>query len=137
MSSPPDYPSDYFFDPAHYWFCRRGTVVSSGLSLFFAESAGATPSVEPCAKPGDELAAGDVFARARAGGATVELRMPLAAKLREFNPKLAAEPSVLASDPHGEGWIASFDPGEAPPPPGLLARDVYVERFVSGGRANA
>jgi glycine cleavage system H protein len=56
-------------------------------------------------KVGRKLAEHDVFGTIEAVKAVSELYSPLAGEVTEVNARLDAEPSLVNSDPYGEGWM--------------------------------
>ena len=103
-------PADLSYTKSHEWVrtLADGTV-EIGITdhaqhalgdLVFVEvpDAGRTVKAdEPCAVVESVKAASDVYA-------------PIAGQITAGNPRLAAEPEVVNSDPYGEGWLMRLKP---------------------------
>jgi glycine cleavage system H protein len=103
-------PADLKYTKSHEWLrtLADGTV-EIGITdhaqhalgdLVFVEVPEAGRTVkdrEPCAVVESVKAASDVYA-------------PLAGQIAAGNPRLAAEPETVNSDPYGEGWLMRIRP---------------------------
>jgi glycine cleavage system H protein len=103
-------PADLRYTKSHEWVrtLADGTV-EIGITdhaqhalgdLVFVEvpDAGRTVKAdEPCAVVESVKAASDVYA-------------PIAGQIAAGNPRLAAEPEVVNTDPYGEGWLMRLKP---------------------------
>jgi len=103
-------PADLKYTKSHEWVRTLGDgTVEIGITdhaqhalgdLVFVEvpDAGRTVKAdEPCAVVESVKAASDVYA-------------PIAGQITAGNPRLAAEPEVVNSDPYGEGWLMRLKP---------------------------
>jgi len=103
-------PADLSYTKSHEWVRTLGDgTVEVGITdhaqhalgdLVFVEvpDAGRTVKAdEPCAVVESVKAASDVYA-------------PIAGQITAGNPRLAAEPEVVNSDPYGEGWLMRLKP---------------------------
>ena len=103
-------PADLKYTKSHEWVRTLGDgTVEIGITdhaqhalgdLVFVEvpDAGRTVKAdEPCAVVESVKAASDVYA-------------PIAGQITVGNPRLAAEPEVVNSDPYGEGWLMRLKP---------------------------
>jgi len=103
-------PADLKYTKSHEWVRTLGHgTVEIGITdhaqhalgdLVFVEvpDAGRTVKAdEPCAVVESVKAASDVYA-------------PIAGQITAGNPRLAAEPEVVNSDPYGEGWLMRLKP---------------------------
>ncbi len=104
-------PADLKYTKSHEWVRTLGDgTVEIGITdhaqhalgdLVFVEvpDAGRTVKAdEPCAVVESVKAASDVYA-------------PIAGQITAGNPRLAAEPEVVNTDPYGEGWLMRLKPG--------------------------
>ena len=69
----------------------------------------------------------DVFGTIEAVGAVTELFSPLGGTVLATNPRLADEPSLLNSDPYGDGWLVRLRPRSMAERDELLGPDEYRE----------
>ena len=103
-------PADLRYTKSHEWVRTLGDgTVEIGITdhaqhalgdLVFVEvpDAGRTVKAdEPCAVVESVKAASDVYA-------------PIAGQITAGNPRLAAEPEVVNTDPYGEGWLMRLKP---------------------------
>ena len=103
-------PADLKYTKSHEWVRTLGDgTVEIGITdhaqhalgdLVFVEvpDAGRTVKAdEPCAVVESVKVASDVYA-------------PIAGQITAGNPRLAAEPEVVNSDPYGEGWLMRLKP---------------------------
>ena len=127
-------PPDLRYTKSHEWIrtLTDGTV-EIGITdhakhelgdLVFVEvpEAGRTVKAdEPCAVVESVKAASDVYA-------------PLAGEVTAGNPKLAAEPEVVNTDPYGEGWLMRLKPAAgAVAAAGLLSAAEYQQVLDAEG----
>jgi glycine cleavage system H lipoate-binding protein len=91
-------------------------------------------------RPGTILRRGEPVAVLHAGGRSVPIEAPLNGMVVRTNPRVAADPALLARDPYGEGWLFSATPADESYkklPAGsaaaswLLAEADRLERFLA------
>ena len=76
-------------------------------------------------KPGDALAAHQVFGTIEAVKAVADLYAPLAGTVVEVNGALDADPAVVNRDPYGTGWMVKLRLANAADLDSLLGADAY------------
>ena len=76
-------------------------------------------------KVGKKVGAHDVFGTIEAVKAVSELYSPLAGEVIEVNPRLDGEPSLVNSDPYGEGWMIKLKVPSSTDRSGLLDATAY------------
>ncbi len=99
-------PADLRYTKEHEYVKRTDdpSVVIVGITDFAQGELGDVVYVElPAA--GATFAANDVFGTVEAVKAVSELYCPLAGEVVEVNPRLDGEPSLVNSDPYGDGWM--------------------------------
>jgi glycine cleavage system H lipoate-binding protein len=94
---------------AHLWVETALGAVVVGLTRALAADLGAEPQVT-LPVPGASLEAGDLVATVRAPAGTVGIWAPVGGAVLTVNPKLAEDPSLLARDPEGAGWLLRLAP---------------------------
>lgn len=99
-------PSDLLYTQEHEYVKSTATpgVVQIGITDYAQGELGDIVYVE-LPKPGSAFGAHDVFGTIEAVKAVSELFAPLAGEIVEVNPRLDKEPSLVNSDPYGEGWM--------------------------------
>ena len=75
-------------------------------------------------KVGRKLGEHDVFGTIEAVKAVSELYSPLAGEVAEINSRLDGEPSLVNSDPYGDGWMIKVKVASATSP-SLLGAEAY------------
>jgi glycine cleavage system H protein len=127
-------PADLTYTKSHEWLRTLADgVVEIGITdhaqqalgdLVFVEVPEAGRSVkadEPCAVVESVKAASDVYA-------------PIAGVIAAGNPRLAAEPEVVNTDPYGEGWLMRLKPASgALAAAGLLSAADYRKLLEAEG----
>ena len=112
-------PTDLKYTNDHEWVrLEDNNIAYVGITDFAQGELGELVYVE-VETVEETIAMGEVFGTVEAVKTTSELYMPLSGKVLEFNPKLAEDegddPTLLNSDPYGDGWIikiAYTDPAE-------------------------
>ena len=99
-------PADLRYTKDHEYVKPSGdpNVVIVGITDFAQGELGDVVFVD-LPKVGRKLAEHDVFGTIEAVKAVSELYSPLAGEVTEVNAKLDAEPSLVNSDPYGDGWM--------------------------------
>ena len=110
-------PSDLRYTKDHEYVKPSGdpNVVFIGITDFAQGELGDVVFVD-LPKVGRKLAEHDVFGTIEAVKAVSELYSPLAGEVTEVNAKLDAEPSLVNSDPYGEGWMIKMKVASATGP---------------------
>ncbi|HEX5581563.1 MAG TPA: glycine cleavage system protein GcvH [Gemmatimonadaceae bacterium] len=99
-------PADLRYTQEHEYVKRTDdpSVVTIGITDFAQGELGDVVYVElPSA--GATFGANDVFGTVEAVKAVSELFCPLAGEIVEVNERLDGEPSLVNSDPYGDGWM--------------------------------
>ena len=99
-------PQDLRYTKDHEYVKPSGdpNVVIVGITDFAQGELGDVVFVD-LPKVGRKVAEHDVFGTIEAVKAVSELYSPLAGEVVEVNARLDAEPSLVNSDPYGEGWM--------------------------------
>lgn len=106
-------PTDLKYTQEHEWIrIEENNIAYVGITDFAQGELGELVYVE--VETVDEtLTIGEVFGTVEAVKTTSELYMPLSGKVLAFNPKLdeneGDDPTLLNSDPYGEGWIIKLE----------------------------
>jgi glycine cleavage system H protein len=107
-----------------------GAVVTIGITDFAQGELGDVVYVE-LPKVGAKYGAHDVFGTIEAVKAVSELFSPLAGEIVEINGRLDAEPSLVNSDPYGDGWMIKLKVANGGDKSGLMTADAY-RKHVGG-----
>jgi len=88
----------------HEWIKVSGNEAYIGITDFAQHELGDIVYVDI---PSEDsvLEQDEVFGSIEAVKTVSDLLMPVSGKILEFNVEIEAEPSLINSDPYGEGWI--------------------------------
>lgn len=98
-------PQALFFHRGHGWLKRETSdVVRLGMDDYARKLVGSVDSVE-LPEVGQSLSQGGQGWGLRVDGATIPMLSPVNGKVIEVNRAAQADPSLVSSDPFGEGWL--------------------------------
>ena len=106
----------------HEWLDIDGDVVTVGITDFAAEKLGDVVFVELPAVDSD-LASGTVVGEIESTKSVGELFAPVNGSVTEANAAVVDDPSLVNSDPFGDGWLIKVRFSELPA--NLLSWDEY------------
>ncbi len=122
-----DVRSDLQYTKEHeYVKSDGGDVVTVGITDFAQGELGDVVYVE-LPKVGATYKEHDVFGTIEAVKAVSELFMPLAGEVTEVNARLDGEPSLVNSDPYGDGWMVKIRLSDPAARDALLSADDYTK----------
>ncbi len=98
---------DLLFTETHEWLSVEGDVATLGLTDYAQGELGDIVFVE-LPEAGRSLAAGDVLTTVESVKSVSELYAPIEGEIVEGNAALEDDPSLINSDPYGNGWIAKL-----------------------------
>lgn len=101
-------------------------VVQVGITDYAQDQLGDVVFVE-LPKKGSQFGAHDVFGTIEAVKAVSELFSPLTGEVVEVNSRLDKEPSLVNSDPYGEGWMIKLKVSNAAEREKLLDPQAYTK----------
>ncbi len=106
------FPENLKYTKDHEWVRVEDNVAYVGITDFAQSELGEIVYVE-VDTVGNTLSQEDVFGTAEAVKTTSDLFMPVSGKVVEFNSAIAEgegdDPTLLNSDPYGEGWIIKVE----------------------------
>jgi glycine cleavage system H lipoate-binding protein len=99
-------PKEGEFDQGRFWYSRRGSVLTLGLTSYGIESLG---DLEEITFPdeGEHLGEGDEIVTVEGTRGTLELVLPTKGLVLEVNP-IASDLSLIAEDPVENGWLLRY-----------------------------
>jgi glycine cleavage system H protein len=110
----------------HEWIKVKGEEAYIGITDFAQHELGDIVYVD-ISSEGAKLDQEEVFGSIEAVKTVSDLLMPVSGEVLEFNVEIEGEPSLINTDPYGEGWIIKIkmtNPSEAN---NLLTADQYKE----------
>ncbi len=101
------FPNDRVYSQSHEWHKVEGDELVLGLSQFAVDQLTDVTYVE--VKPvGTVFEAGESIGEVESVKTTSDVYCAASGEIVEVNSKVVDDPSLLNSDPHGEGWLAKI-----------------------------
>ena len=123
-------PADRRYAETHEWHMQEGDLVVVGLTQFavdqltditFAEMQGEGTTVE----------AGGEIGEVESVKTSSDVYSGISGEIVQINSALADDPSVLNTDPFGEGWLVKIRPSNPDELDGLMNAATYEEKNPS------
>lgn len=118
--------SDKRYTKEHEWVSLDGDIVTVGITDHAQQQLGDVVFVE-LPELGREVTPGEACAVVESVKAASDIYAPLAGKVVESNAEIADEPSLVNSDPEGEGWFFRLEIDDTAAFEALLDEDAYNE----------
>ena len=100
-----DVPADLRYTPEHEWISRTADdTVRVGITDFAQDALGDVVFVQ-LPDVGTKVAAGEAFGEVESTKSVSDLYAPLNATVVAVNAELEGNPSLINSDPYGQGWL--------------------------------
>lgn len=114
-------PTDLQYTAEHEWVAE-GTPVTVGITRHAADALGDLVYVE-LPEVGATVAAGSVCGEVESTKSVSEIFSPVSGTVAEVNAAVADDPSLINSDPYGDGWLFKVEvSGDSP----LLSAEEYA-----------
>ncbi|MEQ4718661.1 glycine cleavage system protein GcvH [Nonomuraea sp. B19D2] len=99
-------PDDLSYTKEHEWVAGLddGITVTVGITAFAAESLGDVVYVQ-LPEVGSNVEAGDSVGEVESTKSVNEIYTPVGGEIVEVNQVVVDDPSLVNSDPYGEGWM--------------------------------
>ena len=112
------------FTDDHEWLKIEGGVATVGITAHATEQLGDLVFVE-LPDAGTEFEKGDTAATLESVKAASDIYAPLAGEIVESNEAIVDDPSIVNSDPMGEGWFFKLKLADPSAADALLDEDAY------------
>ena len=119
-----------YFTVEHEWIDVDGTTATVGITAYAQEQLGDIVFAEVPAA-GAVLRKGGDAAVVESVKAASDVFAPVSGTVTEGNAALGDDPSLVNSDPEGEGWFFKLELSEPAELDGLMDADAY-KAFVEG-----
>ena len=110
-------PDDLRYSEDHQWVRVEGDLCRVGITEFAQEALGEVTMVRiekgDTNQTGVSISAGAEMGETEAFKAMTDLYMPIAAHVVATNPALENTPTIVNSDPYGDGWLCTVRPDSA------------------------
>ena len=105
-------PKNLRYAASHEWAILEAGLCTIGISKFAVEQLTDIVYLD-LPDVGDHVFAGDSFGEVESVKAVSDLYSPVDGEITIINEKLINDPSAVASDPYGEGWLikVKVEPG--------------------------
>jgi len=97
-------PADLRYNTSHEWIRLDGEIATVGITDHAQAELTDVVFVEPPAV-GRTVDAGDPAAVVESVKAASDIYAPCSGEIVETNPGVEADPSLINTDPYGQGWI--------------------------------
>ena len=121
-----DVPADRRYSETHEWHMLDGDVLTLGLTQFAVDQLTDITYVE-MKEVGTTFEAGDAVGEVESVKTTSDVYCAAPGAVIEVNAALNADPSLLNSDPFGEGWLVRIKVSDASPLDALMDAGAYIE----------
>lgn len=125
-------PKNLRYAKSHEWASLEGDVCTVGISKFAVEQLTDVVYID-LPDVGDNVFAGDSFGEIESVKAVSDLYSPVNGEVSEINTRLQNDPSAVANDPFGAGWMIKIkvDPGSNLDH--LMTLEQYEKQIASEG----
>jgi glycine cleavage system H protein len=121
-----NYPGNLRYTKDHEWIRVEGDEATVGITEFAQHELGDIVYVE-VETIGQHMEEGSVFGTVEAVKTVSDLFLPLTGTITELNPKLAANPELVNSDPYGDGWMVKIKLDDAAAADSLMDAAAYEQ----------
>ena len=119
-------PANLKYSNDHEWCRVEGGEAFIGITDFAQSQLGDIVFVD-VPTVGETLAAGEVFGSIEAVKTVSDAFLPVGGEVLEFNEAVDSDPSLVNSDPYGEGWLVKVKVDNATDYDALLTPEAYTE----------
>jgi glycine cleavage system H protein len=125
-------PKKLRFAPTHEWAQLEGNICTVGISKFAVEQLTDIVYIE-LPDPGDHVFAGDSFGEIESVKAVSDLYSPVDGEVTAVNEPLINDPSGVANDPYGKGWMIKIKVEPGTNLDKLMTLEQYEKQIASEG----
>jgi len=125
-------PKNLRYSASHEWASLDGGICTIGISKFAVEQLTDVVYLD-LPDVGDHVFAGDSFGEVESVKAVSDLYSPVDGEITVINEKLINDPSAVASDPYGEGWLIKVKVEPGTTLDHLMPLDQYEKQVASEG----
>jgi glycine cleavage system H protein len=125
-------PKNLRYATTHEWVGLEGDVRAIGITAFAVEQLTDVVFVE-LNKSGSKVKAGDKFGVIESVKAVSDLYAPVDGELAAINDAVVKDPSLVAADPYGKGWLIKIKVAPGTKLDTLLTAEQYEQQIASQG----
>lgn len=123
-----DIPTELRYASTHEWVRLEGDLATVGISDHAQAELTDIVYVE-LPEVGAEVALGDSCAVVESVKTATDVYAPLSGQIVAVNDAVAKDPSLINSDPYGEGWLFQIKPSDLSEYDDLLDSEAYAEQI--------
>ncbi len=121
-------PADRRYTAEHQWVISEGDgTCTVGVTWFAQDELGEITYVDLPDKS-ERVAAGEAYGVIESTKSVSDLYAPVSGEVLEVNGALAGEPTLVNSEPYGQGWLIRVRPDDPAAVGSLLTAEQYDER---------
>ncbi len=117
-------PADRRYSESHEWFLVEGDQVTIGITTHATDALTDITYVE-MKSAGATLAAGDSAGEVESVKTTSDVYTAVAGEVSEANTAVVDDPSLVNSDPFGQGWLVRIKTTDTSPLESLMDAAAY------------
>ncbi|MBT7352413.1 MAG: glycine cleavage system protein GcvH [Phycisphaerae bacterium] len=121
-------PTDCRYSDSHEWFRHDGDTITMGITPHAAAELTDVTYVE-LRPSGTAIAAGDAVGEVESVKTTSDVYSAVGGEITEVNAQAVDDPSLLNSDPQGDGWLVKVRTDDASPLERLMDSIAYDEKY--------
>ncbi len=123
-------PEELKYTKTHEWALREDNdIITIGITDHAQQLLGDMVFVE-LPEVGDSIAAGDELGVVESVKAASDFYAPIGGEIVEVNAELANAPSLVNSDPYGDGWLVKIRMEDEEEYDELISAEEYEERLT-------
>ncbi len=124
-------PTECRYTETHEWLDLDGDVVTLGITRYAVDELTDVTYIEMRPEKSTILP-GESVGEVESVKTTSEIMSPVGGEVVAINQRAVEEPSLLNSDPFGEGWLVKIRTADPSPLDALMDHETYDKRFPSG-----
>ena len=120
-------PAECQFSETHEWYRIEGDIVTVGITQFAANELTDITYVE-MQDNGTTVEIGESLGEVESVKTTSDINSAFVGEIVESNPAVVDDPSILNSDPYGNGWLVKVRVQETGVE-GLMDQETYDSKY--------
>jgi glycine cleavage system H protein len=125
-------PKNLRYAKSHEWAALEGDTCTVGITKFAIEQLTDVVYVE-LPEVGDHVFQGESFGEIESVKAVSDLYSPVNGEVVTINEKLIEDPTKIAADPYGKGWMAKIKVEPGTTLDHLMTLEQYEKQIASDG----
>ncbi len=124
----PTPPAECRYTETHEWLDLDGDLVTVGITQYAANELTDVTYVE-MKREKTTVLPGDSVGEVESVKTTTDIFSPVGGEIVAVNQRVVEEPSLVNTDPFGEGWLLKIRTADPSPLDGLMDSATYQQRF--------